>query len=87
MEKDRLINLDLTLPRGWVLSPKLALTDGSLRNPRSSESSKTGRVSGKGTPINGAPGAHRRTFGAPKSHYSETAESDISPGPSGGPHI
>ena len=63
MEKDRLINLDLPLLRGWVLSAKLAQTDRSrsLRNPRNSESSTTARVSGKGTPINGALGSHGRT--------------------------
>ena len=65
MEKDRLINLGLALPRAWVLSPKLVLTDRGLRNPQSSESSKTGRavrVRGKGTPINGSLEAHRRIF-------------------------
>ena len=50
------------LLRGWVLSPKLAQADRSLRNPRSSESSTTGRVSEKGTPINGAFGDHRTSF-------------------------
>ena len=50
VEKDRHIHLDFPLLRGWVLSPKLAQADRSLRNPRSSEGSTTGRVSGKGTP-------------------------------------
>ena len=43
--------------------------------------------SGKGTPIDGALGPHRRSTWARKAHYSETAESGVSPGmTNGGSH-